>query len=45
VVFLAATLVPVAATLVVTWRLLEHSIRLNHAAELDSTSLALAADR
>lgn len=40
-VFLAATLVPVAATLAVTWRLLEHSISLNPTRELDATSRAL----
>lgn len=40
-VFLAATLVPVIATLVVTWRLLEHSIALHSTRELDATSRAL----
>ena len=40
-VFLAATLVPVAATLAVTWRLLEHSMSLNPTAELDAASKAL----
>src|SRR3712207_7712461 len=40
-VFLAATLVPVGATLFVTWRLLEHSISLNSTRELDETSRAL----
>ena len=40
-VFLAATLVPVAATLAVTWRLLEHSMSLNPTRELDAASRAL----
>lgn len=40
-VFLVATIVPVAATLAVTWRLLEHSISLNPTRELDSASHAL----
>lgn len=39
--FLAATLVPVAVTLVVAWRLLEHSISLNPTRELDVASRAL----
>lgn len=43
VVFLAATLVPVAATLLVTWRLLEHSINLNPVRELDAMSRSLEA--
>ena len=43
VVFLAATLVPVGAVLLVTSRLLEHSISLNTTHELDATARALAA--
>ncbi len=39
--FLAATLVPLAVTLTLTWRLLEHSISLNPARDLDATSQAL----
>lgn len=42
-VFLAATLIPVAATLAVTWRLLEHSLNLNPTRELDSISRSLEA--
>lgn len=41
VVFLVATIVPVAATLAVTWQLLEHSIRLNATRELDEASKTL----
>lgn len=40
-VFLAATLVPVIATLAVTWQLLEHSIDLHSTRELDDTSRSL----
>ncbi|MDZ4797881.1 MAG: HAMP domain-containing protein [Bryobacteraceae bacterium] len=39
--FLAATLVPLAVTLTLTWRLLEHSISLNPSLDLDATSRAL----
>jgi nitrogen fixation/metabolism regulation signal transduction histidine kinase len=39
--FLAATLVPVAVILGVTWRLLEHSLSLNPTRELDSLSRSL----
>ncbi|HYO84602.1 MAG TPA: ATP-binding protein [Bryobacteraceae bacterium] len=40
-VFLAATILPVAAVLLVTARLLEHSVSLNPTRELDATTRAL----
>jgi two-component system nitrogen regulation sensor histidine kinase NtrY len=39
--FLAATLVPLGVTLSLTWRLLEHSISLNPALDLEATSRVL----
>jgi nitrogen fixation/metabolism regulation signal transduction histidine kinase len=40
-VFLAATLIPVAGTLAITWRMLEYSLTLNAIGELDSISRSL----
>ncbi|MBC7925592.1 MAG: HAMP domain-containing protein [Bryobacteraceae bacterium] len=41
VLFLVATLVPLAVTLGLTWRLLDHSLALHPAQELDATASAL----